>query len=467
MATLAAPSTRRPQDAAPAPHLSAPQRDTLAALAACLIEGAPPADETISELVARCDRRLTALPLHRRAAFGQALDALGSRVAVLLAVGRARPFADLAPADQLRCLTAWGESALGPIRAAYQSVRRLVLSVHYARPDVAAAIGYAGPLHRRAPQVPWEGPLPPVDVRAQGEPVVRGRVVLPGVIERDPLPPGVVPAGTITGDTHRTADVVVIGTGAGGAVTAARLAEAGLQVVMLESGRWHDRADFTEEEAELTERLYADGALRTTDDAAVALVQEHTVGGSTTVNWMIMLRTPDYVLEQWARESGVAGMSPAEMAPVFDRIEQEVRAGLVPEDAHSANNRLVLDGARALGWRVHSGMINARGAFAAVTVAWGVATTPSSPRCSRSCRAPSQPVPRSSPRWRPSASRCASATGARRSRVLRHASACTPPCVGTVATPTGSPSTPRSSWPPVAPWVPRCCWSAQGLAVGA
>ncbi|MCE2900385.1 MAG: GMC family oxidoreductase N-terminal domain-containing protein [Gemmatimonas sp.] len=361
MATLAAPSTRRPQDAAPAPHLSAPQRDTLAALAACLIEGAPPADETISELVARCDRRLTALPLHRRAAFGQALDALGSRVAVLLAVGRARPFADLAPADQLRCLTAWGESALGPIRAAYQSVRRLVLSVHYARPDVAAAIGYAGPLHRRAPQVPWEGPLPPVDVRAQGEPVVRGRVVLPGVIERDPLPPGVVPAGTITGDTHRTADVVVIGTGAGGAVTAARLAEAGLQVVMLESGRWHDRADFTEEEAELTERLYADGALRTTDDAAVALVQEHTVGGSTTVNWMIMLRTPDYVLEQWARESGVAGMSPAEMAPVFDRIEQEVRAGLVPEDAHSANNRLVLDGARALGWRVHSGMINAQG----------------------------------------------------------------------------------------------------------
>lgn len=361
MATLAAPSRPRPQDAAPPPHLSAPQRDTLAALAVCLIEGAPPAHETIPDLVARCDRRLASLPPHRRAAIGQALDALGSRLTVVLAIGRARRFADLAPADQLRTVTAWSESSLGPIRAAVQAVRRLVLSVHYARPEVAAAIGYAGPLHRRTPQRPWEGPLPMVDVRANGEPVARGRVVLPGIIEPDPLPPGVVPATTITANTHRTADAVVIGTGAGGAVTAARLAEAGLQVVMLESGGWHTRSDFTEEEAELTERLYADGALRTTDDGAVALVQGQTVGGSTTVNWMIMLRTPDYVLEQWARESGVDGMSPREMAPVFDRIEREVQAGLVPEDAHSANNRLVLDGARALGWRVQSGMINAQG----------------------------------------------------------------------------------------------------------
>ncbi|AMW06232.1 hypothetical protein GEMMAAP_18480 [Gemmatimonas phototrophica] len=142
-------------------------------------------------------------------------------------------------------------------------------------------------------------------------------------------------------------------------MTAARLAEAGYQVVMLESGGWHTRSDFTDDEAALTERLYADGCLRTTDDGSIALVQGDTAGGSTTVNWMIMLRTPDHVLEQWARESGVAGMSPREMAPVFERIEREVHAAEVPEDAHSANNRLLLDGARRLGWRVERGRINA------------------------------------------------------------------------------------------------------------
>lgn len=362
MATAATPTpAARPPAADPPRHLSATRRETLAALAAAIIDGAPPASETIPELAARCDRRLASLPSHRRAAFAQALDALGSRATVLLAIGHPRRFADLAPVDQLRCLTAWGESALGPVRAAFQSVRRLVLSTHYARPEVAAAIGFAGPLQQRTPQVPWEGPLPMVDVRAEREPVARGRVLLPGVIAPDAVPHGVVVGGTLAADLHRTADVVVIGTGAGGAVTAARLAEAGLEVVMLESGGWHTRAHFNEDDAALTERLYADGALRTTDDASVALLQGHTVGGSTTVNWMIMLRTPDYVLEQWARESGVEGMLPKDMAPVFDRIEQDLHAGLVPEDAHSANNRLVLDGARALGWRVRSAVINAKG----------------------------------------------------------------------------------------------------------
>jgi choline dehydrogenase-like flavoprotein len=159
----------------------------------------------------------------------------------------------------------------------------------------------------------------------------------------------------------RRADAVVIGTGAGGAVAAARLAASGYDVVMLEEGGYYAASDFTASEAHLTEQLYAEGALRSTDDLSVSMVQGSSVGGSTTVNWMIMLRTPAYVLEQWARESGVHGMSPAEMAPVFARIEQEVHARDVPLDAHSPNNRLILDGAAKLGWRATTASINATG----------------------------------------------------------------------------------------------------------
>jgi choline dehydrogenase-like flavoprotein len=46
---------------------------------------------------------------------------------------------------------------------------------------------------------------------------------------------------------------------------------------------------------------------------------------------------------------------------VFARVEQAVHARAVPEDAHSANNRVLLDGARALGWRVRGATINAKG----------------------------------------------------------------------------------------------------------
>jgi choline dehydrogenase-like flavoprotein len=300
---------------------------------------------------------LERLPAHRRAQLGLALTVLNARLAVLLGLGTLSRFATL-PADmQARCFARWLSSPLAPLRSASHSVRRLVLAVHYARPEVAQAIGYAGPMHQRVPRVPWEGPLPgePRD----DEPVARGMMVLPTRLAPTPVPRGVVTATALHADVQRTADVVVIGTGAGGAVTAARLAEAGFDVVMLESGAYRAGADFDEREAELTEQLYADGALRTTDDASVALVQGDTVGGSTTVNWMIMLRTPDFVLEQWAAEHGVYGMLPHDMRAVFERVEREVHATAVPEDAHSANNRILLDGARSLGWKVSTANINA------------------------------------------------------------------------------------------------------------
>jgi choline dehydrogenase-like flavoprotein len=338
-------------------HLSPAQRTALATFAPCVLHGAPPSTESLADLVARCDARLERLPAHRRAQLGMALTVLNARLAVLLGLGTLSRFATL-PADlQARCFARWLSSPLAPLRSASHSVRRLVLAVHYARPEVAQAIGYAGPMHQRVPRVPWEGPLPgePRD----DEPVARGLMALPTRLAPTPVPRGVVTATALHADVQRTADVVVIGTGAGGAVTAARLAEAGFDVVMLESGAYRSGADFDEREAELTEQLYADGALRTTDDASVALVQGDTVGGSTTVNWMIMLRTPDFVLEQWAAEHGVYGMLPQDMRAVFERVEREVHATAVPEDAHSANNRILLDGARALGWRVSTANINA------------------------------------------------------------------------------------------------------------
>ena len=80
-----------------------------------------------------------------------------------------------------------------------------------------------------------------------------------------------------------TADVCVIGTGAGGAVVAARLAEAGYEVVVLEEGGNWAPSDFTEDEGEMVPRLYADRGARATDDLAISLLQGRCVGGGTTV----------------------------------------------------------------------------------------------------------------------------------------------------------------------------------------
>jgi choline dehydrogenase-like flavoprotein len=342
-------------------YLSLKQRDTLQSIALVVLHGAPDAANACETIAHRCSVRLASLPRHKRALIGQALDALGSRIAVTLAIGRPARFVSLDASAQARCLTAWGSSRLPPLRAAYQAVRKLVLAVHYADPAVGAAIGYGGAFRERERRYAWEGPLPGGASDDAVEPVSRTPITLPAYLPPDPVPSRVVRGSAVTGDLHRRADAVVIGSGAGGAVTAAKLAEAGLAVVILEGGGWNTRSDFIEDDARLSEQMLAEGAFRSTDDGSVALVQGETAGGSTTVNWMIMLRTPDFVLEQWARESGVEGMSPRELAPVFDEIEQFVHAGLVPEEAHSANNRIILDGARALGWKARGGKINAKG----------------------------------------------------------------------------------------------------------
>lgn len=301
------------------------------------------------------DRRITRMPALYANDVRLAVSIFGSRLAALLTTGSPVAFAHRAPEHQDAFLDRWLTSRLAPLRTIAQSVRKLVLLCYYGSQPGQDSVGYRGPLHDRAPAVPWEGPAE--GSPSDGEPIARTAAPMAGP------PPAVVTRKLIvSADTlPATTDVLVVGSGAGGGVAAARLAEAGYQVTILEEGPLVQGDDFDENDAAGTERLFADQGLRASRDQAIALLQGGAVGGGTTVNWLIMLRTPDHVLLEWAERHGLTGMSPAEMAPVFDRIEREVHARVVPDDAHSPNNRLVLDGCAKLGWRARSATINAKG----------------------------------------------------------------------------------------------------------
>lgn len=259
------------------------------------------------------------------------------------------------------------------LRSVSHGIRRFVVSTYYALPEAQAALGVRQPLHLREPAVPWEGPLP--GESRDDEPVARAPSPrLPDELRHPPrreLRSGVTSAAGWAGTHYFRADVVVIGSGAGGAVAAARLAEAGRDVILVEAGRWVESADFTEREHDIAAELYADRGLRTTDDQGITLLQGAALGGGTTVNWMLMLRTPDHVLEEWAADHGTEGMTPAAMHSVFTRIEAETHATIVPDDAHNPANRMLLDGARALGWHVESARINAKHCVRAGTCSLG------------------------------------------------------------------------------------------------
>jgi choline dehydrogenase-like flavoprotein len=351
--------------------LTPARRATLAAVVVRVLDGALDLAPGL-DAAALVEARLLRAPVATRSDLVRVLDVFGSRAAACLTLGIARPFAALDAARQDRMLQRWARSRLGVQRTVFQALRRLTLAVWYGHPEVQSALGHRGPLHRRTPALPWEGPADGVSTPT--EPIVRTgapeRVAPPVRSAELPVVDGaatgtdrgrITPGRAIAGERRRTADVVVVGSGAGGAVVAARLAEAGLEVVVLESGGLWTADEFTEQDAEMAERLYAEQGLRATVDLGVAVLQGSTVGGSTTVNWMAMLRPGDHVRAEWARRFGLGVMTSGAFDAALDHVWGDVRARPMPDDAQSPNNRLLLDGAHALGWRVRALDLNARG----------------------------------------------------------------------------------------------------------
>jgi choline dehydrogenase-like flavoprotein len=173
-------------------------------------------------------------------------------------------------------------------------------------------------------------------------------------VTRDPpqngAPLDVVTYPQIDRDHTEDADVVVIGSGAGGAAIAKELAESGLSVVVLEEGGYFTRADFSGPPWERFQKLYrANGTTVALGLPTIPLPLGKAVGGTTLVNSGTCFRTPDRVLESWASQWGIEGIDPASMAPFFDRVERIMHVKPVPENVLGENARVFRRGVDALG----------------------------------------------------------------------------------------------------------------------
>jgi choline dehydrogenase-like flavoprotein len=119
------------------------------------------------------------------------------------------------------------------------------------------------------------------------------------------------------------ADVVVIGSGAAGAILGYRLAEAGRRVLMLERGEHVDPSDFSEDEAEMFSELYADGALQLSRDFRFQVLQGMCVGGTTVVNNAVCFDLPERVFRAWNDPNGLdAGLDEARLRESFRTVRE-------------------------------------------------------------------------------------------------------------------------------------------------
>jgi choline dehydrogenase-like flavoprotein len=143
-------------------------------------------------------------------------------------------------------------------------------------------------------------------------------------------------------------DVAIVGSGAGGAVAAATLAEAGLDVLVLEAGNHYNRDSYPADRLQAVSELYRDAGLTiAAGRPPIPVPVAKTVGGTTVINSGTCFRAPDELLESWRSEHGIPWARDLEAdyaeAEAFLRVTQ-----LDPEQM-GRNGQLAMEGAAAVG----------------------------------------------------------------------------------------------------------------------
>jgi choline dehydrogenase-like flavoprotein len=157
-----------------------------------------------------------------------------------------------------------------------------------------------------------------------------------------------IDAATLERDLALEVDVAIIGSGAGGGVTAEILADAGLRVAIVEEGPLKSSDDFRMREREAYPQLYQESAGRQTLDKAITVLQGRCVGGSTTVNWTSSFRTPPRTLAHWRAAHGLEEAQESLLAPWFEKMEERLSIAPWPVPPNE-NNDILRRGCEKLG----------------------------------------------------------------------------------------------------------------------
>ena len=158
----------------------------------------------------------------------------------------------------------------------------------------------------------------------------------------------------------RDADIVIIGSGAGGGTVASELAPLcrdGARIVVLEAGPKLRDAEFTGREVEMARRLYIDDGGVLTEDRAMTLALGRAYGGSTVVYTGTSLTITEPTLDRW----GVPGLTHGDVLRRSQKYLAANNVHLLAEEDLNDNNRLFVDGCRALGYRVEQFPLNLKG----------------------------------------------------------------------------------------------------------
>lgn len=322
------------------PFLTPTQKHTLSLICDTFIPALPPSDgdnptlfglsaADVNLVDALEDNILAVTDAAARTQLQLILNLIESPLFNRLTVSKAQAFSDMPPDDRTALLRAWGNSQYAPARQWFQSLKRLALFLFYAAtPDGEPHPAWAGFSYPNHPA------------------------------RTEPAPPPIKPL-AITTPTTLYADVLVIGSGAGGGVIAGELSAAGHEVLVVEKGAYYADHQFSGREL-ASQTLFEKRGLLTTSDLSMSILAGTALGGGTTINWAASLRTPEDVLYEWEHDYGFSGASSDGFQRSLDAVLQRLHVDAEPSPVNVANAALAR-GCQALGYDVATIPRNVKG----------------------------------------------------------------------------------------------------------
>ena len=312
-------AVRPPDDTTDRP-LSERQRRTLAAIAEAALPGGAIFPAAGPRTVDKVEAFIGEVGVGGAANLG-----IGALLAALDAdalLRHRRPLAALPPAARLEVLERWRRGGLAR-RSAIRALVTPLKMAHFDDPDFYRHLGCVYDREK---------------VRAEPKPSWWKERVHAG------------PA--LDADLALECDVVVVGTGAGGAVVAKELAEAGVAVVMLEEGRYFERTDFAQRPFQAMRAMYrARGATFSVGNVTIPIPLGQTVGGTTTINSGTCYRPPARVHRHWRDDLGLAELSEDALAPYFEKVERVLGVSDAKAEYLGGNGRVIARGCEKLGFK--------------------------------------------------------------------------------------------------------------------
>jgi choline dehydrogenase-like flavoprotein len=235
---------------------------------------------------------------------------------------RGRAFSRLPLEARMEALARWEQSRRPAVRALLRALLTPLKHAHFDRAEMFAHVGCRYELDAVRDEAPrWLGQ------------VTDGRAV--------------------AGDLTLECEVVVIGTGAGGAAAAYELASRGRAVLLLEEGDYHRRASFRGVPSRANDSMYREqGMTIAFGNVGIPLFSGRAVGGSTVINSGTCYRAPARTFALWQQRFGLGADFSAEgLGPYYERVEAMLQVAPASPLHLGAIGPIIARGAGRLGLR--------------------------------------------------------------------------------------------------------------------